>query len=109
MCKNIILKSVLESVAQLVNVIHWGRKTFLILFSVMFLTDNLKIHVVVYMKKKPRNFIRALLKQHWDSPGKTAWFLCLSLTITGAQDTRRVLCGFACHISYRTSLSEVWD
>lgn len=69
--KNILLKSVLEIVAQLVNVIHRGRKTFLILFSVMFLTDNFKIHVVVYMKKT-MNFIRALLKQHWDSPGKAA-------------------------------------
>lgn len=28
-----------------------GRKTFLILFSVMFLTDSVKIHVVLYMKK----------------------------------------------------------
>lgn len=30
---------------------YLGGKTFLILFSVMFLTDNVKIHVVVYMKK----------------------------------------------------------
>lgn len=32
---------------------YLGGKTFLILFSVMFLTDSVKIHVVVYMKKKP--------------------------------------------------------
>lgn len=38
--------------AQLVNVMYRGRETFLILFSVMFLTDSVKIHVVVYMKKK---------------------------------------------------------
>lgn len=37
--------------AQLVNVIHRGRKIFLILFSVMFITGNVKIHVVLYMKK----------------------------------------------------------
>lgn len=71
MGKNILLKSGLENVAQLVNVIQRGQKTFLILFAVMFLTDSVKIHVVVYMKKTS-NFIRALLKQHWDSPGKAA-------------------------------------
>lgn len=70
-CKNMLLKSGLENVAQLVNVICSGKKTLLILFSVMFLTDNVKIHVVVYMKKDG-NFIRAMLKQYSNWSGKVA-------------------------------------
>lgn len=35
------------------------------------LTDNVKIHVVVYMKKYG-NFIRAMLKQYWNLSGKVA-------------------------------------
>lgn len=69
-----LLKSGLKNVAQLVNVICNGKKPLLILFSVMFLTDNVKIHVVVYMKKDG-NFIRAMLKQYCNLSGKVAWFL----------------------------------
>jgi len=66
-----ILKSGLKNVAQFLSVLCSGKKPLLILFSVMFLTDNFKIHVVVYMKKVG-NFIKAMQKQYCNLSGKVA-------------------------------------
>lgn len=47
-----------------------GKSLICTVFSNV-LTDNVKIHVVVYMKKDS-NFIRAMLKQYWNLSGKVA-------------------------------------
>lgn len=60
-------KSRSENVAQPVNVICSRKKPYTVFSNV--LTDNVKIHVVVYMKKDG-NFIRAVLKQYWNLSGK---------------------------------------
>lgn len=85
-----------------------GKSPLLVLFAVMLLTDSIKTHVVVYMRKDG-GFARAVPRRRCDSSGEAAQFLSLSRVAAGGQDTGRLLRAAAYAHPANASSSEVWD